>query len=240
MHWKWFHHYLYNIPVSHRFNDDRFVLFNRYFSRCFRGVVHSEHIVAIDSNRGYPVCSPSPGNSIASVLLMSWGWNSIPIVPAESRNYAHCVVFRLLRANKETSIFFCTYSRVSSDRENWEDRKLAGKLNDPGKNREMAGKLNDPGKNREMAGKLNDPRKNREIAGKLNDPVKNREMAGNFAKRRKVREFCPMILFFKKKNCGVRFCLFFRGKSLTIFCFTLNNLQNTSPKLYFLVGGCKD
>jgi len=46
-----------------------------------------------------------------------------------------------------------------------------------------------------------------------------------------------IISFLKKKNCEVRFCPFFLRKKQNLFLKTYSNLQNLSPKLYFLGAG---
>jgi len=55
--------------------------------------------------------------------------------------------------------------------------------------------------------------------GKLNDPGKNREWPEISYKEGKSGNFYSMILFLKKKNCEVRFCLFFffQEKNKTLF-----------------------
>ena len=65
----------------------------------------------------------------------------------------------------------------------------------------------------------------------------NREIAGNFAKRRKIREFLFYYIYFEKKIAESYFVFFFKKKEQQTIFLTFNDVQNISPKLYFLGGG---
>jgi len=55
-------------------------------------------------------------------------------------------------------------------------------------------------------------------------------------KEGKSGNFHSIILFLKKENFEVRFCVLFSRKN-KLFLSTFNNLRNISPKLYFLGEG---
>jgi len=64
-----------------------------------------------------------------------------------------------------------------------------------------------------------------------------REKIGNFAKRRKIREFPFNYIVIKKEKLLNPLLPFFPGKkNKTLLCYIFNNLQNISPKVYFLGG----
>jgi len=60
-------------------------------------------------------------------------------------------------------------------------------------------------------------------------------MAGNFAERRKIRQFSFNYVILEKEKLRSPFLpfSFFKEKTKS-FLLTFNNLQNISPRLYFL------
>ena len=76
------------LPVGHGLDEHWPVLINCHVSGMFSDLMHSQYIVAIHSNGLHTIPLASPGNAIASILLLHRGGDGIGIVTAAGRAQA--------------------------------------------------------------------------------------------------------------------------------------------------------
>ena len=74
-------------PVGHGLDQDGFVLLLCDLPGGLGGVVHGEHVVAVDPDGGHAVGGAADGDPVALVLLLDGRRNRIAVVSAESKQF---------------------------------------------------------------------------------------------------------------------------------------------------------